>query len=93
MSDSTPTAETFAQLIETMDERAAFCGCPAAIVRDRVCVLCSKPNLQAMIEWRADECTCSPPDNLDGMLRSCRSCEKPVFEVIKRPQRSLFRRS
>jgi hypothetical protein len=99
MPESTPTNDILAQLTEAIEEaetqRSTFCGCPGQPpTADRMCLFCSKPNLQAMIEWRADECTCSPPNNMLGtiQLRSCRTCDKPVFGERDRPRRRRFLR-
>jgi hypothetical protein len=80
--------------ISTAMDVVDFCGCAAPRVVDRMCVDCKLPNLASMIAWRADGCRCRRPDNnLRGLqLRSCRRCEKPVFEVILQPQQRVFRR-
>ena len=88
MPDSLPTVseEALQALIESVQdedaERAAFCGCQDPLVRDRMCLWCKRPNLAAMIAWRADGCRCRRPDDeIRGIkLRSCRRCDKPVFD-------------
>jgi hypothetical protein len=89
MPDPTPTGDTVERPTaeDAAAERALFCGCEGTPpTRDRMCLLCHRPNLAAMVTWRADVCTCDPPDNvLHGIeLRECGACSKPVMAVVHR---------
>lgn len=66
-----------------------LCACPSPVVPDRVCALCGRPNLAAMLTHRW--CDCPVPDNqLAGaasitgpiLLRECRACGNNVRAVV-----------